>query len=151
MKAGRPNVLQENCAITKSLRTIGDWWSLLIIRNAFEGAQRFGEFEKGLGIAKNMLSARLKKLVAKEIFRLEPIQDTAFHRYVLTEKGKKLAVILVALWKWGAEFCFEPGEREHNPVDIGPSAESRFLLEGERRATIGPASSRSVSKPITPV
>ncbi|WP_246755737.1 helix-turn-helix domain-containing protein [Bradyrhizobium sp. CCBAU 53338] len=99
------------------MEAIGDWWSLLIIRNAFNGAQRFGEFQNELGIAKNLLSARLKKLVSHGIFAIEPIEGTAFNRYILTERGEKLSMVLVALWQWGSEHCFEPSELKDCIVD----------------------------------
>jgi DNA-binding HxlR family transcriptional regulator len=59
---------QMNCGIAQALDALGDWWTLLIVRDAFFGARRFGEFQRNLGIAKNILSARLAHLVEHEIF-----------------------------------------------------------------------------------
>src|SRR6185503_11206116 len=100
MKGKRTDLRQASCGIARSLEIVGDWWSLLLIRNAFHGVERFGEFQKSLGLAKNILSARLKKLVKSGIFRIE--RDDAspsINRYVLTEKGEKLYVVLIALWQ----------------------------------------------------
>ncbi len=63
------------CPIARSLDVIGDWWSLLIVRDALRGVRRFSEFQKNLGIAKNMLAGRLKMLVDEGILRLQPASD----------------------------------------------------------------------------
>ncbi|WP_377806966.1 helix-turn-helix domain-containing protein [Azospirillum sp. A29] len=118
MKGKRKDLGQANCGIARSLQVIGDWWSLLIVREAFGGKQRFGEFQKSLGLAKNILSSRLKKLADNGIFVIEPDPDSALsHLYVLTPKGEQLHIILVALWQWGEENCFESGELDVAMVD----------------------------------
>nr|WP_276589965.1 helix-turn-helix domain-containing protein [Enterobacter quasiroggenkampii] len=90
---------------------IGDWWSLLIVRDALRGIKRFGEFQKSLGIAKNMLTTRLKLLVDEGILRLQPASDgSAWQEYVLTDKGRALQTVLVALSQWGNEFLFAENE-----------------------------------------
>ncbi|MDT0466463.1 winged helix-turn-helix transcriptional regulator [Streptomyces gibsoniae] len=99
------------CPVARSLDQIGDWWSLLIIRDALDGARRFSEFQKRLGLAKNILSARLSKLVSHGILRLEPASDgSAYQEYVLTEKGESLRIVLQALRQWGQDFLFAPDE-----------------------------------------
>lgn len=107
-----------DCAIARSLQVVGDWWSLLIVREAFLGRRRFGEFQKSLGMARNVLACRLKKLVGEGI--LEVAKDGAgsgWSGYALTSKGERLHVVLVALWQWGEEACFEPGELGFAMVD----------------------------------
>src|SRR5471030_3349224 len=99
------------CPATRSLDLIGDWWTLLIVRDAMIGITRFSEFQRSLGAAKNILSTRLKSMVAEGILRVEPAADgSAYQDYVLTEKGKALQPILVALGQWGSEYLFEEGE-----------------------------------------
>jgi len=99
------------CPIARSLDEIGDWWTLLIVRDAFHGARRFGEFQRGLGLAKNVLSARLRKMVADGILEMRPAADHSAHNeYHLTEKGLRLRVILVALRQWGEDNLFDEGE-----------------------------------------
>ena len=66
---GRTRFRDMNCGVAQALEALGDWWTLLIVRDAFFGARRFGDFEKSLGVAKNILSDRLQRLVAHEIFR----------------------------------------------------------------------------------
>ncbi|MGX9431701.1 winged helix-turn-helix transcriptional regulator [Bradyrhizobium sp. LeoA1S1] len=73
------------------LDVVGDGWSLLIVRDAFEGLNRFGEFQKSLGLAKNILSARLRDLVRYGVFKVVPTSDgSPYNAYVLTEKGQGL-------------------------------------------------------------
>ncbi|MFD7876785.1 winged helix-turn-helix transcriptional regulator [Streptomyces sp. NPDC059766] len=106
------------CPIARSLSDIGDWWSLLIVRDALAGMTRFGEFQRSLGCAKNILSARLAKLVERGVLTLAPASDgSAYSEYRLTEKGKALRVPLVALRQWGEEFLFEPDEERLGLVD----------------------------------
>jgi DNA-binding HxlR family transcriptional regulator len=106
------------CGVARPLDAIGDWWSLLIIRDAFDGLRRFGEFQKSLGLAKNILSARLRNLVVHGILETVPASDgSPYQEYVLTEKGRGLFPVLVALRQWGEEFFFEPGEPHVQLVD----------------------------------
>ena len=77
------------CGVARPLDAIGDWWSLLIVRDAFDGLRRFGEFQKSLGLAKNILSARLRNLLAHGIMETVPAADgSPYQEYVLTEKGR---------------------------------------------------------------
>lgn len=118
MKGKRTRLESSACAIARSLDIIGDWWSLLIIRDALNGSRRFGEFQTGLGLAKNILTTRLRKLVAEGIMVQVPASDGSnYHEYVLTEKGAELHLVLVALWQWGEAFCFPPEERTCSLVD----------------------------------
>ncbi len=106
----RTSLDKADCPVARSLDVIGDWWSLLIVRDALAGKRRFGEFQKSLGLAKNILSARLKSLVADGIMELAPASDgSAFHEYVLTEKGRALFHVLVALRDWGDAYLFPEG------------------------------------------
>jgi len=106
------------CGVARPLDAIGDWWSLLIVRDAFDGLRRFGEFQKDLGLAKNILAARLRNLVAHGILDMVPASDgSAYQEYVLTDKGRGLFPLLVALRQWGEAFFFEPGEAHVELVD----------------------------------
>lgn len=85
----RTSLEDAPCPIARSLDTIGDWWSLLIIRDCFLGRRRFSEFQKSLGLAKNILAARLRTLVASGILEMTPASDgSAYQEYVLTPKGR---------------------------------------------------------------
>ena len=107
----RTRLEESTCPVARSLDIIGDWWSLLIVRDALRGLKRFGEFQKSLGIAKNMLASRLKQLVEEGILVLQPASDgSAWQEYVLTEKGRALQTVLVALSQWGNDFLFADHE-----------------------------------------
>ena len=98
----RTSFAKDECPVARSVETVGDWWSLLIVRDAFLGKRRFGEFQTSLGVAKNILTVRLKKLVADGVLELVPASDgSAFKEYALTEKGRGLLLVIVALAQWG--------------------------------------------------
>lgn len=106
------------CPVARSLDVIGDWWSLLIVRNAMLGTRRFSDFQKQLGVAKNILSSRLRMLVEHEILAPVPASDgSAYKEYVLTPKGLGLFPVLVALRQWGEEFAYQPNEEFSKLVD----------------------------------
>lgn len=107
----RKSLEADLCPVARALDAIGDWWSLLIVRDAMMGASRFSEFQKNLGVAKNILSARLRTLVEQDILELEAASDgSAYRKYVLTEKGRGLFPVLVALRQWAEEFSFQRDE-----------------------------------------
>ncbi|HVJ80683.1 MAG TPA: helix-turn-helix domain-containing protein [Planctomycetia bacterium] len=98
----RTSFAADDCPVARSLDAVGDWWSLLIVRDAFAGKRRFGEFEKSLGIAKNILTDRLRRLVAAEVLEQVPASDgSAFREYALTESGRGLLLVIAALGQWG--------------------------------------------------
>ena len=93
-------------------------WSLLIVRDAFLGKRRFGEFQKSLGLAKNILCMRLRKLVSHGVLETGPASDgSVYQEYALTEKGHRLYIVLVALRQWGESCLFEEGELDLLLVD----------------------------------
>lgn len=111
MKGKRTDLGGAPCAISRTLQVIGDWWSLLIVRDALLGSQRFGEFQRSIGLAKNILATRLKKLVDQGVMRVEVDEGKAsYPRYVLTERGRSLSLIIAAMSQWGEEHCFASGE-----------------------------------------
>lgn len=101
----------DACPIARSLEAIGDRWSLLIIREALFGLRRFGEFQSKLGMAKNILSTRLRALVDHGILTTAPASDgSPYEEYVLTPKGRGVFPVLVALRQWGEDFDDRPSE-----------------------------------------
>ena len=100
-----------NCSVARSLAVVGERWSLLIVREALDGARRFGEFRARLGIASNLLSARLETLVAAGVMRRVPYQDPGDRQrfeYELTDQGLDLRPTLVALLEWGDKYLADP-------------------------------------------
>ena len=116
--AKRKSLKTDPCPVARALDVIGERWSLLIVRDAFDGMRRFGEFQKSLGVAKNILADRLHTLVEEGIFTIAPASDgTAYQEYVLTDKGERLFPVIVALRQWGEQNLFAQGERHSLLVD----------------------------------
>jgi DNA-binding HxlR family transcriptional regulator len=88
-----------NCSLARALDAVGDWWTLLIVRDAFFGLTRFGDFQKSSGIPRNILSNRLENLTASGILLREGSESRPL--YQLTRKGRELLPALVALMQWG--------------------------------------------------
>lgn len=90
------------CSIAKALEVVGERWTLLIVRDVMGGARRFDQLQKGLGIARNVLTARLQRLVEEDILERRPYQESPpRYEYFLTEKGLDLWPALIALLGWG--------------------------------------------------
>ncbi|WGS23615.1 MULTISPECIES: helix-turn-helix domain-containing protein [unclassified Bradyrhizobium] len=107
----RTSLAGDACPIARALDVFGDWWSLLIIRDASLGRRRFGEFQASLGLAKNILAVRLRALVERGILKMVPASDgSAYQEYVLTPKGRGIFPILVALRQWSEQFDEHPDE-----------------------------------------
>lgn len=110
--AKRKSFENSHCPVARALDIIGDRWSLLIIRDAFDGMKRFSEFQESLGIAKNILSDRLKMLTQHNILKVVPASDgSAYQEYVLTPRGEDLFPTIVTLRQWGEEQLFQVGEK----------------------------------------
>lgn len=111
------------CSIARSLDVIGPWWALLIVRDAFMGIRRFKDFEKSLGIAKNTLTARLNGLVEGDILEKVPdAKGSKYLEYQLTDKGRALFPVIVALSQWGDNWAVH---------EDGPSFEIIDTRDGE--------------------
>jgi DNA-binding HxlR family transcriptional regulator len=101
----------ENCTVQRTLDVVGEKWSLLILRDAFNGVRRFDDFRRHMGLSDAVLSDRLRKLVAAGILRTAPYQERGSrtrHEYRLTRKGRDLWPVLVALRQWGETYVGDP-------------------------------------------
>ena len=108
----------QPCPVARALDAIGDRWSLLIVRDAFDGVQRFGDLQRNLGMARNILSDRLRKLVDAGVLQTQPASDgSAYQEYALTAKGLSLFPVVVALRQWGEDQLFAPGEAHSTLVE----------------------------------
>jgi DNA-binding HxlR family transcriptional regulator len=116
----------ETCPIARSLEIVGERWTLLIVRDAFYGVRRFDDFQENLGIARNVLTARLKKLVEAGIFRKTAYRERPLrHEYRLTEKGAALFTVIVGLKQWGDRYGV--AARSGKPMDLVDRANGRAL------------------------
>jgi DNA-binding HxlR family transcriptional regulator len=99
------------CSIARSLDIIGESWSLLILRDILQGSRRFDELQNGLGIATNVLTARLARLTGEGLLERRRYQERPVRfEYLLTEKGRDLSPILVNLVQWGNKYLSRPKE-----------------------------------------
>ena len=105
-----------DCTLARSLDVIGEWWTLLVVRDAFLGVTRFDDFQERLGIARNVLTARLETLVANGVLERR-VYDEARDRadYKLTDKGRALWPVITTLREWGDEWI---AGRGNEPVDL---------------------------------
>ncbi|QRY65414.1 helix-turn-helix transcriptional regulator (plasmid) [Ensifer sp. PDNC004] len=114
----RRRLKEDYCPSARSLDAIGDWWSLLIVRDAFDDVRRFSDFQKSLGIAKNILTERLKTLVERGILETVPAGEAkARVEYQLTAMGRDLFPVMVALRQFGEKHLFQPGEKHSQLVE----------------------------------
>ncbi|MEU7339454.1 helix-turn-helix domain-containing protein [Streptomyces sp. NPDC007074] len=106
------DVSTENCTVQRTLDLVGEKWTLLILRDAFNGVRRFDDFRRHVGLSEAVLAARLRKLVAAGVLRTEPYREAGSrtrHEYRLTRKGRDLWPVLVALRQWGEVYVADPG------------------------------------------
>ncbi|ANZ43262.1 transcriptional regulator [Lentzea guizhouensis] len=107
---------------------VGEWWTLLILHDCFDGYRRFDQFQENLGISTSMLTSRLKALVANGVLRKEPYQDNPVrYEYLLTDLGRSLRPVIVALAAWG-NARLDPAERSMVLVDAETGQEVEPVL-----------------------
>lgn len=100
---------EMNCPIAQTLEQVGEWWTFVILRNAFCGMSRFQDFQRHLGISTSILARRLEKLVDNGILLRQPsAEDARVVHYRLTAKGRALAPILAAMTQWGEQWAPHP-------------------------------------------
>ncbi|MFD0480141.1 winged helix-turn-helix transcriptional regulator [Nonomuraea thailandensis] len=101
----------QNCSAARALEIVGERWSLLIIRHALlRGVTRFGDFQRGLGVARNILAARLDRFVQEGLMERRPSAESApHHGYILTDMGRELLPVVMALTHWGDRWA-APGD-----------------------------------------
>ena len=98
------------CSVAQCLDVVGEWWSLLIVRDAFLGVTRFDDFQTRLGISRNILTNRLNRLTENEILKRVPYSEhPPRHEYRLTTKGKDLWHVVIAMRQWGDKWAAPSG------------------------------------------
>jgi DNA-binding HxlR family transcriptional regulator len=135
------------CSCARALGVIGERWSLLIIRDAlFLGATRFSQFRRSLGIARNILSSRLDFFVVEGLMERRPTAVSGYYEYVLTEKGRELEPVVIALTQWGDRWLAPDGPPFVYAHDCGGDVETVTVCRtcsdevdiGSVRLQIGP-------------
>ena len=102
-----PAWTDPDCPVARTLDLVGDRWSLLVIRDAMDGAQSFTEFQRRTGIARNILTDRLRKLTAHGVLTQQTAPSGRRLQYVLTDAGRDLFPVLLTLRQWGERHAFE--------------------------------------------
>jgi DNA-binding HxlR family transcriptional regulator len=150
----RKSLSRTLCPVARSLEEVGEWWSMLILRDAFLGLRRFEEFQQSLGIAPNMLTRRLGKLVESGL--LERRQYGTHSRrfeYLLTESGRNFRPVLLALLDWGNRYLAPEGkavqlidtQTGEEAIPLLVDAATRQPLSDPRfRVVAGPAASARI-------
>ncbi|MQY03770.1 winged helix-turn-helix transcriptional regulator [Actinomadura macrotermitis] len=105
------------CPVARTIDVVGDRWSLLIVRDAMDGARSFTDFQQRTGIARNILADRLRKLTGHGLLAQIDAPSGRRKLYTLTEAGKDLFPVIVTLRQWGERHAFEPGEPHSVLVD----------------------------------
>ncbi|MEV7510801.1 winged helix-turn-helix transcriptional regulator [Streptomyces sp. NPDC090085] len=131
--AQRTHLGDADCSIAQALDVVGDWWTLLIVRDAARGLHRFDELQRELGVSRKVLAERLKLLVEAGVLSREPYQDRPVrHEYRLTPRGRALLPVLVALQDWGDTWVLGDGEMTATTDEASREAERVHALRGTR-------------------
>lgn len=131
--AQRTHLDDADCSIAQALDVVGDWWTLLIVRDAARGVYRFDEFQRELGLSRKVLTERLKLLVEADVLTREPYQERPVrHAYRLTPRGRALLPVLVALQDWGDTWILGEGEMTATADEASREAVRVHALRGTR-------------------
>ncbi len=169
----------QNCSIARSLELVGERWTILVLRDVFLGRRRFDQMQSSLGVARNVLAARLERLVDEGILEKVPYQERPLrHEYRLTSKGLDLWPVIVELLRWGDRHaapaagppivlrhkgcggelgehricarCGELLEVGDVRTEVGPGADARSRRASETGADAGLRRSARASRPARP-
>jgi DNA-binding HxlR family transcriptional regulator len=137
------------CPIARSLEEVGEWWSILILRDAFHGLRRFEEFQSSLGVATNTLTKRLADLVAHGLLeRRRYCEHPPRDEYVLTDKGRDFHPVLLALLAWGNRHLADEMGPAVLPVDaVTGDAVEPVMVDGRTGKMLRPRDIRLVEGP----
>src|SRR5687768_15990491 len=126
--AERIRLEDRECPLSATLGLVGEWWTLLILHDAFDGYTRFDQFQDNLGISSSLLTSRLKRRVAEGLLERRQYQEhPPRHEYVLTELGRSLRSVIVALAAWG-NARLDPSERSMVLVDAETGVEAEPVV-----------------------
>lgn len=131
--ARRTSLEDSGCAIAQALDVVGDWWTLLIVRDAARGVHRFDELQRELGLSRKVLTERLRLLVEAEVLTRVPYQERPVrYEYRLTPRGRALLPVLVALQDWGDSWVLGDGATTATAEETSTQARRVHALTGSR-------------------
>jgi DNA-binding HxlR family transcriptional regulator len=144
----RKSFSEMHCSVAQCLEVVGEWWSLLIVRDAFLGVTRFDDFQERLGISRNVLNQRLARLVEAGILVKVPYSEhPPRHDYRLTDKGRDLWPVLTTMRQWGDKHAAPDGP----PLELihercGHVSDARMICSSCGEG-IGPGDVRAIPGP----
>ena len=146
IRTEEPAWTDPHCPVARALDLVGDRWSLLIVRDAMDGARAFTDFQQRTGIARNILADRLRRLVDRGVLDREAAASGKRQVYSLTDTGRDLFTVVVALRQWGERHAFAAGEPHSVLVDESgePVPELRAFGAGGAEVGAGTTSVRKV-------
>jgi len=120
------------CPIARTTDLIGDWWTPLVLRNAFAGQRRFEDFQQSLGVSRPVLAQRLGRLVEEGLMeKVRYEEHPPRYEYRLTDKGREFWNVLAAMWRWGSDWLWEGDGPPVMLVDRDTGEEVRPLVVDE--------------------
>ncbi|MBA2948343.1 winged helix-turn-helix transcriptional regulator [Streptomyces himalayensis] len=129
----RTTLGDADCAIAQALDVVGDWWTLLIVRDTARGVHRFDDLQRELGLSRKVLTERLNLLVDAEVLARVPYQERPVrHEYRLTPRGRALLPVLIALQDWGDTWLLGEGETSATAAEASREAQRIHGLRGTR-------------------
>ncbi len=132
------------CSVARTVDLLGDWWTPLVLREAFYGVRRFDDFVGSLGIGRNVLAERLRRLVKEGLLdKVRYQQHPPRNEYRLTKKGLALFGVIAAMMRWGETGCFPTAHRSSSSV-------ARHIRESDRSWLTKQPASRSTHARSTP-
>ncbi|GHE96754.1 winged helix-turn-helix transcriptional regulator [Streptomyces fumanus] len=143
-----PDWTDPGCPVARTLDLVGDKWSLLVVRDAMDGARSFTEFQRRTGIARNILTDRLRKLTAHGLLARRPAPSGRRPEYVLTEAGRDLFPVVLTLRQWGERHAFAPGEPHSVLVDLHGVPVPELAPAGTDGARLDAGTTRVSKKPV---
>lgn len=116
--AQRVDLATAECPVARTVDIVGDKWTLLVLRDVFDGITRFSALQRSLDVPKNTLADRLRLLVDRGVLELRPASDgTLYREYAFTPRGEELFTVILALRQWGEDNLFQPAEAHSVLVD----------------------------------
>jgi DNA-binding HxlR family transcriptional regulator len=124
---------REPCPIARTADLIGDWWTPMVLREAFYGRRRFEEFQHALGLPRPVLAQRLARLVSERLLEKNLYEEhPPRYEYALTDKGRAFFDVLAAMWRWGSDWMWEGGRPPADLVDATSGKVVRPTVVDER-------------------
>ncbi|MFH8726274.1 winged helix-turn-helix transcriptional regulator [Streptomyces termitum] len=144
--AAQPDWTDPDCPVARALDLVGDRWSLLVVRDAMDGARAFTEFQRRTGIARNILTERLRRLTAHGVLTQRTAPSGRRQEYVLTDAGRDLFSVVLTLRQWGERHAFAPGEEHSVLVDAHGAPVPELVPSAPDGTPLGPDTTHVVKR-----